>query len=262
MNTLQHKAVIYFSLTHASILEAIRRKDLYVALILSLLMVGGAMVLGTVGIKDMEVFLRNVTLTIINVFTVVLAVIYATRQIQEEVERRTIYPLLARPLSRTDFVVGKFLGAYTLSLVSLVLFSFVGWGLLTLFGIPVGAIWGQHLLLRAFALGIVCAFTLGLSLLLPASATVAAALCLTAAFSSLGAALPFLHGGAAQAASGAYQGSYYLLPHLDLFDLTNKASSGWKPVGGGVIGGLGLYAAVYIALFLCLSVWRFERRAL
>ena len=86
----------------ASLLEALRRKDIYVVLILTVLMTAGAWMFGFFGVRGLEVFIRDVTFSAIGIFSTVLAVMLAARQIPEEVQRRTIYPLLARPISRRN----------------------------------------------------------------------------------------------------------------------------------------------------------------
>ena len=118
-----------------ALLESIRRKDLYVALILAVVMIGAAAMIGNFGVNGLEIFLKDVTLNVISLLSLLLAILFAARQIPEEVSRRTVYPLLARPIGRGDLIFGKFLGAFALSVLSLLLFALVG----------VGALWCYHL---------------------------------------------------------------------------------------------------------------------
>jgi ABC-type transport system involved in multi-copper enzyme maturation permease subunit len=256
------KLVIWFSLAHAAILESIRRKDMYVALILAVLMIGAASMVGTFGVSGLEMFLKDVTLTVINLLSTLLAVLFAARQIPEEVSRRTVYPLLARPIGRGDLVFGKFLGAFALSVMGLLLFSAVGIGALWAFHLPVGAIFLQYLLLRVFALGLICALTIALSLVMTPGATVTMALLLAVGSATFSQAVMLLDGTAGVAGRAILRGSYYVLPHLDLFDLSRKVSYGWKPVAPWAVGALFLYGLIYTVIFLGLGTWRFRRQAL
>jgi ABC-type transport system involved in multi-copper enzyme maturation permease subunit len=258
---LKRKGTIWTALAGASLLESLRRKDLYVALILSLLMIGAAATIGTFGVTGLEMFLKDVTLTVVNLVSTLLAVLFAARQLPEEVAHRTVYPLLARPISRADLVIGKFFGAFALSALALLLFAMIGLGALSYYGLAVGAIFWQYLLLRLFSLALVCALTITLSLFLTPGATITVALLLAAGGATFSQAVLLLDGTAGQAARAFLRGSYYLLPHLDLFDLSRKVSYGWKPVAAWVVWALFAYGALYTALLLALGMWRFKRQA-
>jgi ABC-type transport system involved in multi-copper enzyme maturation permease subunit len=259
---VKRKLVVWYSLAAAAVLESIRRKDLYVAVILAILMIGAAATLGTFGVRGLEIFLKDVTLTVVNLFSVLLGILFAARQIPEEVSRRTVYPLLARPISRGDLVFGKFLGAFFLSSLGLLLFAGIGVGTLTAFGMSVGSIFWQYLLLRLFSLALICALTIALSLVMTPGATVTISILLSLASATFSQAVLLLDGTVGQAARTILRGAYFVLPQLHLFDLSRKVSYGWKPVDGWVIGALFAYAAVYTVLFLAAAMWRFRRQAL
>jgi len=259
---MKRKFVIWYALAHAVVLESARRKDLYVAVILAVIMIGAAATIGTFGVQGLEMFLKDVTLTVINLLSILLAVLFAARQIPEEVSRRTVYPLLARPISRGDLLFGKFLGAFTLSIIALSLFAAVGMGALAWFHLSVGAIFWQYLALRVFSLALVCAMTMTLSLFMTAPACVTVSLLLAVGSSTFSQAVLLLDGTAGKMGRLALRGSYFALPHLDLFDLSRKVSYGWKPVAGWVVASLFAYAMLYVALFLSVGAARFRRQAL
>ncbi len=259
---IARKFVIWGALAQAAILEAIRRKDLYVALILSVLMIGAAATIGTFGVKGLEIFLKDVALTVVNLLSVLMAILFAARQIPEEVSRRTVYPLLARPIGRGDLLMGKFLGAFTLSAVALVLFALIAAGALWYYGLSVGAIFGQYLLARFFSLALICAMTLMLSLFMTPGACVTISLLLTLGAQTFSQAVLLMYGPASATGKAILRATYFVLPHLDLFDLSKKVSYGWKPVDSWVMGALLLYAAAFSAVFLSIAMLRFRRQAL
>src|SRR5689334_4318119 len=135
MENLQKRVRIWLALAYASVLESIRRKDLYVAGILSLLMIITASTMGTFGVQGLEVFLTDAALTVVNLVSMLLAILFAARQLPEEISRRTVYPLLARPISRGDLIIGKWLGAFLLSALALILFCCVAVGALLFYHI-------------------------------------------------------------------------------------------------------------------------------
>lgn len=259
---LLRKYTIWTALAGASILESIRRKDIYVSLILSLLMIAAAATVGTFGVGGLEIFLKDAALTVVHLVSTLLAVLFAARQVQEEVAHRTVYPLLARPISRADLIIGKFLGAWALSTLSLLLFAGIALGTLWYHGLGVGVIFWQYLLVRVFGLALVCALTLTLSLFITSGATITVALLLAVGGATFAQAVLLLDGTAGRAAQALLRASYYVLPHLDLFDLGRKVAYGWKPVAPWVIWALFVYAALYSALLLAIGAWRFKRQAL
>lgn len=262
MEMVKRKFVIWGALAHATLLESVRRKDIYVALILSVLMILAAATIGTFGVSGLELFLKDVALTVVNLLSLVLCILFAARQIPEEVSRRTVYPLLARPIGRGDLLFGKFLGAFIISSITLLLFAAIASGALYAYGLSLGAIFWQYLLLRVFALGLITALTMALSLVMTPSATVTIALLLTAGSATFSQALLLLYGDTSDGGKRMMEASLYVFPHLDLFDLKTKVSYGWKPIGAGWIVLLGVYSALYSALFLALGGWRFRRQAL
>jgi ABC-type transport system involved in multi-copper enzyme maturation permease subunit len=256
------KFVIWGALAQAAILEAIRRKDLYVAVILSILMIGAAATIGTFGVKGLEIFLKDVALTVVNLLSILITILFAARQIPEEVSRRTVYPLLARPIGRGDLLIGKFLGAFILSALALLLFALIAQGALWCYGISVGAIFGQYLLARLFSLALICAMTLMLSLFMTPSACVTISVLLAVGAQTFSQAVLLIYGPASATGKEILRATYFILPHLDLFDLSKKVSYGWKPVDSWVMGALLLYATVFSALFLGIAMLRFRRQAL
>lgn len=262
METIKRKFIIWKALAHASILESVRRKDIYVAVILCVLLFGAATTIGSFGVQGLEIFFKDVALTIIGLLSTVIAILFSARQIAEEVSRRTVYPLLARPISRGDLLIGKFLGAYALSVFAMLLFAGVCALCLALYKIPLGLIFLQYLLLRTFALGVLCALTIMLSLFMTPQATTTIALLIAVGSSTFSSTIKLLYPGTEGAKQSLLAAVYYIVPQLNLFDMSKKVSYGWSAAPTWSIGFLFLYAAAYCALFLFIGTLRFKRQAL
>ncbi len=262
METVKRKLIIWKALAYASILESVRRKDIYVAVILCVLLFGTATTIGSFGVKGLEIFFKDVALTIIGLLSTVIAILFSARQIAEEVSRRTVYPLLARPISRGDLLFGKFLGAYALSVFALLLFAGVCALCLAVYSIPLGTVFLQYLLLRAFALGVLCALTIMLSLFMTPQATTTIAMLVAVGSSTFAGAIKLLYPGSEGMKQNILAGVYYVVPQLNLFDMGKKVSYGWSAVPLWAIGFLFLYAVMYCALFLFIGALRFKRQAL
>jgi len=102
--------------------ELYRRKDFYVLFVLTALI---TMLLGAVNFfNDPKIvrYLKEVCLLLIWVSTLVIAVVTAARQIPAEKENRTIFPLLAKPVTRWQVILGKFAGCWLAAGIALLLF--------------------------------------------------------------------------------------------------------------------------------------------
>lgn len=69
--------------------------------------------------------LKDLGLTAITVFGLVLAIFMGVSLIQPEIERRTVYAVLAKPVRRLEFVIGKYLGAIVVLALSIVIMGIV-----------------------------------------------------------------------------------------------------------------------------------------
>jgi len=259
---IARKLTIWGALAQGAILESIRRKDMYVAVILALVMIGAAATIGTFGVHGLEIFLKDTALNVVNLLSILMAVLFSSRQIAEEVSRRTVYPLLARPIGRGDLLIGKFLGAFALSALSLLLFALVAWGALACYGLSLGVIFLQYLLLRLFSLALICAMTLMLSVFITPSATITMALLLAVGSQTFGRAVMLVDQTVSPNVQILLRGVYVALLHLDFFDMHEKVSYGWKPVPAWVPTELFFYALLYIGIFLIVAFLRFRRQAL
>ncbi|GAB4454092.1 MAG: hypothetical protein OHK0029_08220 [Armatimonadaceae bacterium] len=253
---------VWGAIAYTTLLESIRRKDLWVAAILAVVMIGAASVVGHFGVRGLEMFLKDVTLTVVNLLSVILAILFSSRQMPEEISRRTIYPLLARPISRFDVLFGKFLGSLALSTVALIVFALVGWLSLLYFGLSVGLIFWQYLLLRFLSLAVICALTICLSVYLTPPATATIAILLAIGASTFSTAVTMLHGSVGLVTRKILETTYFVLPQLDLFDLSRKVSYGWKPISVMTIVLLMAYGAIHSTVLLVLALVRFRRQEL
>ena len=92
------------------LVESTRRRELYVIVLMACLLIGFVMTLDFFGLEGLTKFHREVALKVMGVSTALAVIVLAARQLPREIENRTIYPLLARPISRLDFLLGKLLG--------------------------------------------------------------------------------------------------------------------------------------------------------
>ncbi len=90
--------------------EAVRDRVLYNLIAFALLMSGAAILVGQVSIDIERLVVVNLGLTAVSLFGVVIAIFIGIGLVAKEIEKRTLYTVLSRPVRRWEFVVGKFFG--------------------------------------------------------------------------------------------------------------------------------------------------------
>jgi ABC-type transport system involved in multi-copper enzyme maturation permease subunit len=90
--------------------EAVRDRVLYNLIAFALLMVAAAVLFGQISIGIERIVLINLGLTAISLFGLVIAIFIGIGLVSKEIEKRTLYTVLSRPVRRWEFIAGKFLG--------------------------------------------------------------------------------------------------------------------------------------------------------
>lgn len=99
------------SIASTTVGEAVRRKVLLIILLIGLLFMIIAPGLGVLSARSELTVLKSMMLGIIQLTSAVIAIILTVYMIPNEIERRTIYTILSKPVQRWQFLVGKYLGA-------------------------------------------------------------------------------------------------------------------------------------------------------
>jgi ABC-type transport system involved in multi-copper enzyme maturation permease subunit len=246
------------------ILVIYRRKDFYVLFVLTALI---TLVMGSVNFfnEDKIVrYLKEICLFLIWGSSLVIAITTTARQIPSERENRTLFPLLAKPVSRNHLILGKFLGCWLACGISLVVFYFFfsvisgirehHWPLVNYF---------QALVLHWFMLGVVVSMTMFGSVVFAApSSTNTITFIVVAGIMLLARHLNKIALQLDSWSQTLVYTIYYVIPHLEIFDVRdllihNGALVPWA-IWAGALG----YAAVYTAIFLVLTCLAFRRKAI
>jgi len=103
--------------------EAVRDKILYVLLAFGVLMILVSRAIGWVSYGGSEKIMTDVGLTAIWIFSGMVSIFIGTGLIYKEIDKRTIYTILAKPAQRWQFLAGKYLGLLITTLVNLVFLS-------------------------------------------------------------------------------------------------------------------------------------------
>jgi ABC-type transport system involved in multi-copper enzyme maturation permease subunit len=90
--------------------EAKRDRVLYLLFFFAALGIVASRVLAIITVGDRIKIIKDVGLASISVFGVLMAILIGTGLVYKEIDKKTIYTLLAKPLHRSEFILGKFLG--------------------------------------------------------------------------------------------------------------------------------------------------------
>jgi ABC-type transport system involved in multi-copper enzyme maturation permease subunit len=187
----------------------------------------------------------------------------AARQFPPEFESRTIYPLLAKPVTRGTLLLGKYLGAGAASLSALAV-SYLAYGVLT--GLRQD-LWFPAILLQAFVLHAGCVLmvtAVGLlgSLVLTPAANLTIGGIVTVAMLIAGQRLPLLAAEQPAPFGAVLTAVHWIAPHVEFFDLRQRVAHDWPPISWKICLAALAYAVGYAGLCLALAIRVFRRRQL
>jgi ABC-type transport system involved in multi-copper enzyme maturation permease subunit len=252
---------IVLALAGIVIKELYRRKDFYVLFVLTAVI---TLVMGSVSFfHDAKIvrYVKEIALLLIWVSALVIAIGTTARQIPAERESRTIFPLLAKPVTRWQVLLGKFVGCWlACGLALIVFYLFFGmvsgsrehhWPLLN---------YCQALWLQWVMLGVVVAMVLlgSVAFTAPSSnATISFIVVLGILF--LGRYLNQVAVQQPEPLKTLVYGLYFLIPHLEWFDVRDLIVYDQQLVGWVDCGLATLYGVLYMAVFL-VGAWLVFRR--
>jgi ABC-type transport system involved in multi-copper enzyme maturation permease subunit len=238
--------------------ESVRERVLYNLVFFAIVMTVSGLVLGELSIRQDEKIIKDLGLAAIDFFGTLIAIFVAVGLVSKEIERRSLYPLLAKPLGRAEFFLGKFLGlAFTL-LVNTTVMSI---GLMTTLWMTGAGL--DPTLLKAILpiyLGLLLIVALALLFSTFTSAPLAAigTVCIVVAgrYSDL---LRHMKNIAPGGPGWLLEVLYFALPNFRNFDLKNRVVYG-DPLPWTAVGEVGLYAAIYTSVLVVAGVLIFRSR--
>lgn len=239
--------------------EAIRDKLLYNLLLFAGLMIGSSILLAGLHIGDEARIYRDVGLSTIAFFGVLIAIFVGIGLVYREISQRTIYTILAKPVRRWEFIAGKYFGLLTLLALEVGLMTACFLGLLLFKGgqVDIELLWGIGFIFAELALvtAVAMFFTSFTTPYLAGMFTVA----LWIMGHLLGDLRAFGSKSEMAAVKAITEALYWSLPNLDRLDFKADASAG-NAIEMARIGAAALYASLYSAGLLLASMVLFQRR--
>jgi Cu-processing system permease protein len=90
--------------------EAVRDRVLYNLVFFALLMIAAAIIVGQISMDIETVVMISLGLSAISLIGLLIAVFTGVGLVSKEIDKRTLHAVLARPLRRWEFLLGKFAG--------------------------------------------------------------------------------------------------------------------------------------------------------
>jgi ABC-type Na+ efflux pump permease subunit len=112
-----------FAITTNTLTELTRQKVFYFLLIFALLLIGSSAFLARFTFQQEFQILKDVSLGAMSIFTSLLAIIATARLIPQDIEDRTVYTILAKPVPRFEYLLGKLTGVLLLLVIGILLMS-------------------------------------------------------------------------------------------------------------------------------------------
>lgn len=104
--------------------EAVRNRVLYVILFFSLIMIGASGAISQLSIAEHGRIIKNLGFASINLFGVAIAIFVGVSLVYNELEKRTIYTIVSKPIHRWQFLLGKYFGLLLTVYVNLFVMSY------------------------------------------------------------------------------------------------------------------------------------------
>lgn len=244
------------------LIQLLRRKDVYVLLILGGLFTTGVLIVNLVGVENPATgtFLLNMGLSLAWMLAHILTLVLMARQIPDEIDNRTLYPLLAKPVDRGVMLVGKWLACALCGCSIFVCLALLGYVPAPKMETYHGMMLVQAVVAQFLSIGLLAAVTLLLSLVTPRGVSLVLAGLLF--FFGTKVTTFFLARLRGSAFEDLARWMVAYLPDFSKLNLITRYTDGIAALSPGEFLSLCLYAIVMTAFSLALSIFIFKRRAL
>lgn len=244
----------------AVVLETVRRRGFYVLVVFMGIFLAGAVIANIVGVENPATgtFILDLGLSLCLVFSQLVTLLTAARQIPDELEARTLHPLLAKPVSRGQCLAGKWLASVFVGVFALGVLLLMGW-------VPAPKMERYHdltllqaLLLQVAAFPVIAALSLLSSLFIPKMLNMVLLAGLVFKGSTVTGFLQACTAGTVLEEPVRWLTGY--VPDFSHFNLVHAYTGGLEPAGAETIALRLLYAGVLSSVYLAAAVWVFNRR--
>jgi ABC-type transport system involved in multi-copper enzyme maturation permease subunit len=238
--------------------EHLRDKLLYNLLLFALLLIGSSILLIRLNHGDSNRLIVDLGLSCVNLFGVIIAVFIGVGLVNKEIKSRTVEPLIAKPVHRFEFLLGKYLGLVLTLAMNTVLMLGGLLGVLVMMDVAIEPMLFKAVLLIFIELMLLTAVALLFSTVTTASLSTI----LTLSMYIIGHLLDDLRPLTIKVESGLrvlLMGMYYALPNLESFNVKGRVIH-HQDIGQAEFLLTIAYGLVYTAFLLFAASFIFQRR--
>ncbi|MBH0179337.1 MAG: ABC transporter permease [Nitrospira sp.] len=238
--------------------ENLRDKLLYNLLIFALLMIGSSLLLMRLTLGEFHRLLLDIGLGSVNIFSVLIAIFVGIGLVNKEIDKKTIYTIVSKPVARFEFLLGKFFGLTITLLVNILIMTTGLLAVLIAQSVPIEAVLFKAIGLILLECMVVTAVALLCSTFTSATLSAIFTLAiyvighLTADLKTFGLKMEGL-------GRSVLEGMYYLLPNLERFNLKGHVTH-QLDVPLNDLALIVAYGMAYTAFLLLLASVIFQRR--
>ena len=254
------------ALARTTLSEAIRDRILYGLVLFAIALILLSAVLSNLTIGYRVRIVTDLSLSAISFAGMILAVLLGVGSVAREVERRTAYPVLAKPTGRAEYVLGKYLGVVITSWLNLVLMMVAATAMIMLYRFEGGFLfaWGDYaltLLLVLLRVAVVAAAAVMFSTFTSSTVAFIASLGISVAGYFTSEVKYFLSQSESEPTRWLGDALYYVLPDFALLDPLPRLLYSHPILTSQTAFGI-LYALCYIACLLVIATAIFRKRDL
>lgn len=238
--------------------ENLRDKLLYNLLIFALLMIGSSLLLMRLTLGEFHRLLLDIGLGSVNIFSVLIAIFVGIGLVSKEIDKKTIYTIVSKPVARFEFLLGKFFGLGLTLLVNILIMTAGLLAVLMAQSVPIEAVLFKAIGLILLECMVVTAVALLCSTFTSATLSAIFTLAiyvighLTADLKTFGQKMEGF-------GRSVLEGMYYLLPNLERFNLKGHVTH-QLDVPLNDLALIVAYGTAYTAFLLLLASVIFQRR--
>jgi len=242
------------TLAHIVWLDTIRRKDVYVLLVLMGCLLAALVSLNVFGLGGVVAYILHIGLLMTWLFGWILAVNVSARELPQEETRGTIFSLLAKPITRLDLVLGKWIGAWSVVTAALLLlYALVLAVVLARGGYARPLVLAQGFVLHSVAVGVMAALAIAFSTRMNHDAAASLSYVVTAASFLMVPRIPAFLAQESGLRANLLMALYNLLPHFEVFDMRRRITFDYGPVAWGAFFEALAYGVAFIVFLLTLA---------
>jgi ABC-type transport system involved in multi-copper enzyme maturation permease subunit len=244
--------------------EAVRDRVLYNLVFFALVMMAAAILVGQISVNIEQIVIVTLGLSAISIIGLLISVFIGVGLVSKEIDKRTLYALLAKPLRRWEFILGKFAGlSVTLAINTAAMSA----------GLFLALFYVKHSIERADTVVLVAVYFILLKLVLVVALAMLFSCFTTPLLAILFTAGLYISGLFVHemrnmqpntidpALGGFLRRISYVLPNFENFDVMGAVAHG-RAIPGALIAQNTVYAALYCAMVLAVAVAIFSQRNL